>query len=161
MKQIKNLQAEMQYDITPNQMKMFLSLAADYNNAVIAEGNLDVNSYVTNGVETTAFEEAQDPVGNYQVNKHSGIDVVGGDLKSPFFLQADGGIDEGSNGKTFSIIGTDLHMKVLHGDAGSVKQRGDFFNPGDTIMPFPKKNNFNTASTGPHFHIEIHNGKNF
>ena len=161
MNQITNLQKEMTFGITPNQMKMFMSLAGDYNNAVINEGNLDVNSYVSGGTETTAFEEKQDPVGNYQVNLHSGIDVVGGDLKSPFFMTAVGGSESGSNGKTFSIIGTDFKMNVLHGDADSVKKSGDFFKPGDIIMPFPKKNNFNLASTGPHFHIELSSGEKF
>lgn len=28
-------------------------------------------------------------------------------------------------------------------------------------MPFPKKNNFQNASTAPHFHIEISDGTNF
>ena len=52
-------------------------------------------------------------------------------------------------------------MKVLHGDAGTVRKTGDFFKPGDVIMPFPKKNNFRLASTGAHFHIELSNGVNF
>ena len=167
MSQIKTLQAEMDDwvskggEITSEQFSAFMSLAGDYNKALIAEGNLNVSDYVSNGTITTAFEEEQDAVGNYQVNYHNGIDVVGGDLKSPFFMIATGGNEKGSNAKIFSIVGTDLQMKVLHGDAGSVSKTGDFFSPGGMIMPVPKKNNFQNASTAPHFHIEISNGSNF
>ncbi len=59
------------------------------------------------------------------------------------------------------LLMTDYKMKVQHGDAGNVTKSGDFFKAGDKIMPFPKKNNFQNASTGPHFHIEISNGSNF
>lgn len=45
--------------------------------------------------------------------------------------------------------------------AGTVRKTGDFFKPGDVIMPFPKKNNFRLASTGAHFHIELSDGSNF
>ena len=167
MAQIKMLQAEMSDweskggEIISEQFSAFMSLAGQYNNALISEGNLNVSDYVTNGTITTAFDEAQDAVGNYQVNFHNGIDVVGGDLKSPFFMIATGGNEKGSNAKIFSIVGTDLQMKVLHGDAGSVSKTGDFFSPGTMIMPFPKKNNFQNASTGPHFHIELSNGSSF
>ena len=167
MEQINKLQAEMVDcqdkggEISPEQLSMFMDLAGQYNNAVIAEGKLSKDDYVSGGRITTEFEEAQDAVGNYQVNLHSGIDIVGGELKSPFFMLAVNGEETGSNGKVFKIIGTDLRMNVLHGDAGSVKKSGDFFKPGDTIMPFPKKNNFRLASTGPHFHIELSNGTNY
>ena len=165
--EIEKLQKEMAEwqrkggEISLSQFEMFMSLAAKYNNALIAEGNLSVSDYVSDGIITTDFEKTQEAVGNYRVNFHTGIDVIGGDLKSPFFLTATDGNEKGSNGKVFSIIGTDLKMKVLHGDAGSVKKTGDFFKPGDIIMDFPTKNNFQNASTGPHFHIEISNGKNF
>ena len=167
MTQIKILQQEMSdcqnkgCEITSSQYEMFIDLACQYNNAVIREGKLSKDDYVSGGRITTEFEEAQDAVGNYQVNFHSGIDIVGGDLKSPFFMLAINGEEKGSNGKVFQIIGTDLRMNVLHGDAGSVKKSGDFFKPSDVIMPFPKKNNFRLASTGPHFHIELSNGSNY
>ena len=167
MSQIKTLQAEMADweskggGITSEQFSAFMSLAGQYNNSLIKEGNLNISDYVSNGTITTAFDEAQDAVGNYQVNFHNGIDVVGGDLKSPFFMIATGGNEKGSNTKIFSIVGTDLKMKVLHGDAGSVAKTGDFFSPGGMIMPFPKKNNFQNASTAPHFHIELSNGSKF
>ena len=164
MGQIKALQKEMTDwqnkggDISPSQFEMFMDLAGQYNKALISEGNLSVSDYVNGGHVTTAFEEAQDAIGNYQVNLHSGIDVVGGDLKSPFFMTAINGTETGSNGKVFSVIGTNLRMNVLHGDSGSLKKAGDFFKPGDMVMPFPKENNFRMASTGPHFHIELSNG---
>ena len=167
MSQIKVLQEEMADfqsktgEITGSQMEMFLSLAENYNNAVVGESNLNVNDYIQGGTVTTNFEAAQDAVGNYQVNLHTGVDMVGGALKSPFFMTAINGNESHSNGKVFQIIGTDLRMNVLHGDAGSVKKSGDFFKPGDMIMPFPKKNNFRLASTGPHFHIELSNGTNY
>ena len=167
MTQIKNLQQEMSdcqnkgCEITSAQYEMFIDLAGQYNNAVIREGKLSKDNYVSRGHITTEFGKAQDAVGNYQVNFHSGIDIVGGDLKSPFFMLAINGEEKGSNGKVFQIIGTDLRMNVLHGDAGSVKKSGDFFKPSDVIMPFPKKNNFRLASTGPHFHIELSNGSNY
>ena len=167
MSQIKSLQQEMADwqnkggGISTSQFEMFMDLAGQYNRALISEGNLSVSDYVNSGRVTTAFEEAQNAVGNYQVNLHSGIDMVGGDLKSPFFMVAINGEENGSNGKVFQIIGTDLRMQVLHGDAGSVKKSGDFFKPGDVIMPFPKNNNFRLASTGPHFHIELSNGSNY
>lgn len=148
-------------EITQGQFDMFMELATEYNQTVIQEGNLNLSNYITNGRLTTAFEEAQEAVGDYQVNLHSGIDVVGKDLLSPFFLLAVDGKEKGSNEKIFSIIGTDLRMKVSHGDKGSVRKTQDFFKPGDKIMPFPKKNNFNLASTAPHFHIEISDGVSF
>ena len=126
----------------------FFSLSFDYNDALIREANLNISDYIDNGIVTTAFAEEQNSVGNYQVNLHTGIDIVGGDLKSPFFMNAVGGNDVKSNEKISSINGTDLKMKVSHGDAGSVSKTGDYFKPGDKIMPFPKKNNFNLASTG-------------
>ena len=167
MSEIKILQKEMNdwqtygIEISSGQLSMFIELAGKYNNAIIAEGNLSLSDYVRNGKETTRFEEEQDKIGDYQVNYHSGIDIVGGDLISPFFMIAVGGSETGSNQKIFSIIGTDLRMRVLHGDANSLKKTGDFYSPGTTVMPFPEKNNFNTASTGPHFHVELSNGVNF
>lgn len=167
MCQIKVLQQEMADwqtkggGITSGQYEMFIDLAGQYNNATIKEGKLSKDDYVSGGRITTEFEEAQDAVGSYQVNLHSGIDIVGGDLKSPFFMRAVGGSETDSNAKIFSIIGTELRMKVLHGDAGTVRKTGDFFKPGDVIMPFPKKNNFRLASTGAHFHIELSDGSNF
>lgn len=117
MSEIKKLQEEMNAfgEISESQFNMFMTLAKNFNLAIIEEGNLYVNSYVKNGVITTNFEATQDSIGNYKVNYHHGIDIVG----------------------------------------------GDFFTPGDIIMPFPKNNNFNIASTGPHFHIDLSNGKNF
>lgn len=161
--QIKSLQQEMAdyMNLTggqmpsANQMKIMNALMGNYNNAVIKKGKLTVFDYVKNGTISTNFEEAQDAVGNYQVNLHSGIDVVGGDLISPFYMNVIDGTESGSNGKTFSIIGTELKMRVLHGDTGSLTKSKDFYKPGDKIMPFPKKNNFKAASTGPHFHIEL------
>lgn len=161
MSEIKKLQEEMNAfgEISESQFNMFMTLAKNFNLAIIEEGNLYVNSYVKNGVITTNFEATQDSIGNYKVNYHHGIDIVGGDLISPFFLIGVGGIEKGSNDKIFSVIGTDLRMRVLHGDSDSVIKSGDFFTPGDIIMPFPRNNNFNIASTGPHFHLS--NGKNF
>ena len=167
MKKIKSIQKEIDTamrngeGITHKHMDIFFSLSFDYNDALIREANLNVSDYIDNGIVTTAFAEEQNSVGNYQVNLHTGIDIIGGDLKSPFFMNAVGGNDVKSNEKIFSINGTDLKMKVSHGDAGSVSKTGDYFKPGDKIMPFPKKNNFNLASTGPHFHIEISDGTNF
>ena len=167
MFQIKALQQEMDDwqskggEITSGQYEMFINLAEQYNSATIKEGKLSKDDYVSGGRITTEFEEAQGAVGSYQANLHSGIDIVGGDLKSPFFMRAIGGSETGSNAKIFSIIGTELRMKVLHGDAGTVRKTGDFFKPGDVIMPFPKKNNFRLASTGAHFHIELSDGSNF
>ncbi|MGI5174098.1 RHS repeat-associated core domain-containing protein [Treponema sp. OMZ 840] len=167
MQQIKSLQAEMAnsmnegQEITTSQMDIFNSLMGDYNRAIIDEGRLNVDDYIENGTITTDFEEAQDAIGNYRVNFHTGIDVVGGDLKTPFFIRGIGGSDTGSNEKTFEIIGTDLKMRVLHGDANGLKMSQDFYKPGDTVMSFPKKNNFSIASTGRHFHIELSNGSNF
>ena len=167
MTQIQTLQSEMADwqskggEISAGQLSMFIELSGEYNKALISEGNLSVTDYCVGGTVTTGFEEAQDAVGNYKVNFHNGIDVVGGELKSPFFMIATGGNETGSNAKIFSIIGTDYKMKVLHGDAGSLKKSGDLFKAGDTIMPFPKKNNFQNASTAPHFHIEISDGTNF
>lgn len=120
---------------------------------------MSITDYVVNGIITTGFDEAQDVVGNYKVNAHYGIDVVGGDLKSPFFLQAIGGSESGSNDKIFSIVGTDLKIRIKHGDKGQVIH--DTYSPGDKIMSFPKFNNANIASTGPHFHIDMTNGTNF
>ena len=148
-------------EITSGQYEMFINLAEQYNSATIKEGKLSKDDYVSGGRITTEFEEAQGAVGSYQANLHSGIDIVGGDLKSPFFMRAIGGSETGSNAKIFSIIGTELRMKLLHGDAGTVRKTGDFFKPGDVIMPFPKKNNFRLASTGAHFHIELSDGSNF
>ena len=148
-------------EITSGQYEMFINLAEQYNSATIKEGKLSKDDYVSGGRITTEFEEAQGAVGSYQANLHNGIDIVGGDLKSPFFMRAIGGSETGSNAKIFSIIGTELRMKVLHGDAGTVRKTGDFFKPGDVIMPFPKKNNFRLASTGAHFHIELSDGSNF
>lgn len=74
MSQIKVLQEEMADfqsktgEITGSQMEMFLSLAENYNNAVVGESNLNVNDYIQGGTVTTNFEAAQDAVGNYQVN---------------------------------------------------------------------------------------------
>lgn len=163
MSEIKKLQEEMNAfgEISESQFNMFMTLAKNFNLAIIEEGNLYVNSYVKNGVITTNFEATQDSIGNYKVNYHHGIDIVGGDLISPFFLIGVGEIEKGANDKIFSVIGTDLRMRVLHGDSDSVIKSGDFFTPGDIIMPFPKNNNFNIASTGPHFHIDLSNGKNF
>ena len=167
LSQINKLQSEMADwfdkfgEITEEQYKLLMELAAQYNNAIIAEGCLTIDDYVTNGIITTDFEEKQDAVGKYQVNFHNGIDVVGGNLKSPFFLIATNGKEKGSNDKYFSVIGTNLKMLVKHGDKGSLRKSGDFYKPGDVIMPFPKNNNYTTASTAPHFHIELTNGKNF
>ena len=147
--------------INNSQYQLFMLLAAEYNQSIIREGNLTVNDYIANGIETTSFEEKQDSVGDYQVNFHTGIDIIGGDLKSPFFLISIGGKFQGSNDKIFSITGTDLRMRIKHGDAYSVKQTGSLFSPGDVIMPFPQNNNFDKASTGPHFHIDISDGTNF
>lgn len=87
--------------------------------------------------------------------------MIGGDLTSPFFMVGNGGSESGSNAKIFSIIGTNYKMRVMHGDSGSVSKTGDFFKPGDRVMPFPKNNNFNIASTAPHFHFELSNGESF
>lgn len=165
MRQIQSLLKEMRDwqnkggEISSRQFEMFMDLSGQYNNALIAEGSLSVSDYINNGRVTTDFEETQDAVGNYQVNFHAGIDIIGGELKSPFFITVINGTETGSNGKIFRIVGTNLRMNVLHGDSGSLKKTGGFFKPGDTIMPFPKKNNFRLASTGPHFHIELTNGK--
>ena len=166
MDQIKLLQKEMELymnsgDITQSQFNMFCQLCKDYNNAIIQEGNLSIKDYVENGRITCSFEEEQDAVGNYQVNFHSGVDVVGGDLKSPFFMNAVDGNETGSNAKIFEIMGTNYKLRILHGDANSMSRTGDFFKPKDKIMPFPKNNNFNLASTAPHFHIELSDGTNF
>ncbi len=164
MNQIQTLQKEMADwqnkggEISSSQFEMFMDLAGQYNKALVSEGNLSLSDYVTDGRITTAFEESQEAIGNYQVNLHSGIDIVGGDLRSPFFMAAIGGSESGSNGKVFDIIGTNLRMNVLHGDSGSLRKTGDFFKPGDVVMPFPQKNNYRLASTGPHFHIELSNG---
>lgn len=166
MDQIKLLQKEMELymdsgNITQSQFNIFYQLCKNYNNAIIQEGNLSIKDYVENGRITCAFEERQDVVGNYQVNFHSGVDAVGGNLKSPFFMNAVGGNEKGSNAKVFEIIGTNYKMRVLHGDSNSMSKTGDFFKPKDMIMPFPRNNNFNLASTAPHFHIELSNGENF
>ena len=92
MSEIKILQKEMNdwqtygIEISSGQISMFIELAGKYNNAIIAEGNLSLADYVRNGKETTGFEEEQDKIGDYQVTYHSGIDIVGGDLISPFFM---------------------------------------------------------------------------
>ena len=120
MSQIKVLQQEMADwqskggEITSGQYEMFVDLAGQYNNAAIKEEKLSKDDYVSGGRITTEFEEAQDAVGSYQVNLHSGIDIVGGDLKSPFFMRAVGGSETGSN-SSFSnnSITVDNDKKVI------------------------------------------------
>lgn len=160
LREYRKFQEELEIDtITKGQLEILYSLQIEYNLAILSEGNLSITDYVVNGIITTGFDEAQDVVGNYKVNAHYGIDVVGGDLKSPFFLQAIGGSESGSNDKIFSIVGTDLKIRIKHGDKGQVIH--DTYSPGDKIMSFPKFNNANIASTGPHFHIDMTNGTNF
>lgn len=160
LEEYRKFQQELDIEtITKGQLEILYSLQIEYNLAIIAEGNLSITDYVTNGVITTGFDEAQDAVDNYQVNSHYGIDIIGGDLKSPFFLQSIGGKEFGSNDKIFSIVGTDLKIRVKHGDKGQIIH--NTYSPGDKIMSFPKFNNANIASTGPHFHIDMTNGTNF
>ncbi len=88
-------------------------------------------------------------------------DGVGGDAKSPFFTR----FISANNGKTnilvLDIMGTDLTLEILHGDKDSCLQFGGIYSPGQTIMPFPQKNNSTPLSTGPHFHFQIGNGSRF
>ena len=160
LEEYRKFQQELDIEtITKGQLEILYSLQIEYNLAILSEGNLSITDYVVNGIITIGFDEAQDVVGNYKVNAHYGIDVVGGDLKSPFFLQAIGGSESGSNDKIFSIVGTDLKIRIKHGDKGQAIH--DTYSPGDKIMSFPKFNNANIASTGPHFHIDMSNGSKF
>jgi len=136
-------------------------LFGQYNRAVIAQGNLGIWDYVQNGRQTEGFNVSQDLSGSYQTNAHPGIDGVGGYAKTPFYTQATGSDSGRSNTVTLDIIGTELKIQILHGDKGSYIRSGDFYRPGQMIMPFPSKNNSPESSTGPHFHFQISNGTQF
>jgi len=155
------------YDTSEGQGKLanllgqLTDLYGQYNNAVISQGNLNIQDYIQGGVLTGGFDEAQGLTGNYQTNFHCGVDGVGGYAKTPFYTSIIGADDGRSNSLTLDIIGTGLHMQILHGDEGSFMRSGGSFSPGQKIMPFPKLNNSPESSTAPHFHFQIANGSQF
>ena len=138
-----------------------MDLYGQYNNAIIEEGNFDIEDYINNGVETGGFNEDQGLTGNYQTNAHTGVDGVGGYAKTPFYTILKNTDQGRSNSMTLGIIGTDLSILIAHGDKGSFLKTGGMYHPNQKIMPFPTMNNNAESSTGPHFHFQIANGVNF
>ncbi|HQK33649.1 MAG TPA: hypothetical protein PK074_02915 [Spirochaetales bacterium] len=98
----------------------------------------------------------------YECLAHAGIDITAidkgktqaddYDLVSIFFMDVIGSADYSL---TLGIIGTDVHVTIMHLDKEDVKKavtQGSF-KPGDTISKYPERNN--GASGGIHYHIEV------
>jgi hypothetical protein len=143
-----------------------MGLYGQYNKAVLekfrAQGGLSVGEYLPGGLISKGgeFGVPQD-LGVYQTTAHPGIDIVGqGSLQTPFYTKF-GGVprESGSNPFQLEIVGTDLKLTVLHSDPDTLM--GTFFKPGQAIVPFPTRNNDPNSSTGPHFHVQVSNGRQF
>ncbi|WP_156809970.1 RHS repeat-associated core domain-containing protein [Spirochaeta africana] len=138
-----------------------MDLYGEYNREVVNIGNLTIEDYIQNGQITGEFGAEQNLTGSFRTTGHAGVDGVGGSAMTPFYTRLINADERASNVLTLEIIGTNLNMQIIHGDRGSYGKTGGFFAPSERIMPFPTRNNAPSTSTGPHFHIQIADGKRF
>lgn len=139
---------------------------------ILREGNFAF-SMLTNSKNaqiTSNFGEAQGPVKinpqkvdgktyyYYEVNMHTGIDIINTSATDPMDLIASLFVEtiEVSDGTIkMNVIGTDIRYRVCHLDTSTTDaiNPGKLYTPGDVISDYPQGNN--GKSSGTHYHIDV------
>ncbi|MBN2863879.1 MAG: hypothetical protein JXN62_11990, partial [Bacteroidales bacterium] len=147
-------------DVRDDIQNSAIGLMGDYNRDIVPKV---IKEYGGKNI-TGNFE---DDYKAYKQDPHPGVDFVNSEgFKSPFYTQLTfAAPKEGtSNQMVFSVIGTNLNMRLKHSDTEDVRAVmkrssastfGGAFSPGETIVPFPERGN--PSSMKPHFHLEMNN----
>ncbi len=138
--------------------KTILEYMGFYNRDIVPDSVEDYG-----GTKVTGDFDAIEGYENIE-SPHPGLDFVGGvGVATPFYTVFDKATtNQDSKPFVLSVPGTDIRMRIKHGDETDVmnlmkgvhKGGLNSFTPSQMIIPFPKNNN-GSSSTNPHFHLEM------